>query len=305
MPGMIPKFPEFKKLELSDKEDVENFTSQFPPYSDFNFTSMWCWDIKEEMQLSKLKGNLIVKFSDYVTGRPFYSFIGVKDVSDIAQQLLSLSVKEGWDPVLKLLTEETVKRINPDTFIVIEDEDSSDYILSVERLKKYEGGKFVTKRNYLKRFKSAHLSETKLVDLKDPNMKNKIVDLFNLWRTQKGLEVSYAKNELTSLLRFLKLDNYLGFIPVGIFVNDMLIAFWILEQLNEQYSLSHYEKANVGEYTGVYAYLANESAKILDQKKIKYINFEQDLGILGLRESKRSYFPTTYLRQYTLTYRNV
>lgn len=43
---MIPKFPEFKKLELSNKEEIENFTSKFPPYSDFNFVSMWCWDFR-------------------------------------------------------------------------------------------------------------------------------------------------------------------------------------------------------------------------------------------------------------------
>ena len=49
---MLPTFPEFKPLELSDKNDVENFTSKFPPYSDFNFVSMWCWDIKEEMRIS-------------------------------------------------------------------------------------------------------------------------------------------------------------------------------------------------------------------------------------------------------------
>ena len=47
---MLPEFPQFKKLELSDKEEVEKFTSKFPPYSDFNFVSMWSWDIKGEMR---------------------------------------------------------------------------------------------------------------------------------------------------------------------------------------------------------------------------------------------------------------
>ncbi len=54
---MIPEFPNFKKLELSDREEVESVTNKFPPYSDFNFTSMWCWDINEDMRLSKLNGN--------------------------------------------------------------------------------------------------------------------------------------------------------------------------------------------------------------------------------------------------------
>ena len=81
---MIPEFPEFKKLELSDKEDVEAFTKKFPPYSDFNFVSMWSWDIKGEMRLSILNGNLVVRFTDYITGDPFYSFLGNNKTNETA-----------------------------------------------------------------------------------------------------------------------------------------------------------------------------------------------------------------------------
>ena len=31
---MIPEFPKFKNLELSDEEDVGIFTKKFPPYAD-------------------------------------------------------------------------------------------------------------------------------------------------------------------------------------------------------------------------------------------------------------------------------
>ncbi len=51
---MLPKFPNFKKIELSDRKDVENITSRFPPYSDFNFSSLWAWDLEGEMGLSIL-----------------------------------------------------------------------------------------------------------------------------------------------------------------------------------------------------------------------------------------------------------
>jgi len=48
---MLPEFPKFKGIELSDKEDVEKITHKYPSYSDFNFVSMWSWDIKGEMQI--------------------------------------------------------------------------------------------------------------------------------------------------------------------------------------------------------------------------------------------------------------
>ena len=31
--SMIPKFPKFKKLEITDKDDIESFTKNYPPYS--------------------------------------------------------------------------------------------------------------------------------------------------------------------------------------------------------------------------------------------------------------------------------
>ncbi len=38
---MLPQFPQFKPLELTDKSDIEAITKQHLPYSDFNFVSLW------------------------------------------------------------------------------------------------------------------------------------------------------------------------------------------------------------------------------------------------------------------------
>lgn len=73
---MISQFPQFKELELEDKEEIEKFTSKYPPYSDFNFVSMWSWDVRGDMRVSKLNNNLVVRFTDYLTGSPFFSFLG-------------------------------------------------------------------------------------------------------------------------------------------------------------------------------------------------------------------------------------
>src|SRR5438045_3776660 len=125
---MIPEFPQFKKLELSDKKNVEKFTSKFPPYSDFNFVSMWSWDIKEEMRISQMHGNLIVRFTDYTTGEPFYSFLGNTKVNETAEALLELSKKEGLPIQLKLIPEDSIKDLDLKKFKIAEDRDNFDYI---------------------------------------------------------------------------------------------------------------------------------------------------------------------------------
>src|SRR3989344_4097549 len=103
---MIPEFPKFKKLELSDKDDVEKFTSKFPPYSDFNFYSMWGWDIHNNIKLSRLNDNLVVLFKDYISDDSFLSFIGSKKVIETTHQLISFSKKNYKKNFLKLVPEE-------------------------------------------------------------------------------------------------------------------------------------------------------------------------------------------------------
>jgi hypothetical protein len=55
-------------------------------------------------------------------------------------------------------------------------------------------------------------------------------------------------------------------------------------------------------YKGVYSFLVSESARQLLKKGKKYTNIEQDLGLPGLRQAKRSYAPAVMLKKYTITY---
>ena len=73
----LPKFPLFKNLELSDYANVLSFTKGFPPYSDFDFGSMYSWNFAESMLISNLYGNLVVRFADYVSGNHFFTFTRV------------------------------------------------------------------------------------------------------------------------------------------------------------------------------------------------------------------------------------
>ena len=91
---MITQFPDFKPLELFDKKYIETFTVQFPPYSDFNFTSIWAWNTNDKFQISNLNGNLVVLFYDYVSNNPFFSFIGSNKIEDTAARILEYSINK-------------------------------------------------------------------------------------------------------------------------------------------------------------------------------------------------------------------
>ena len=87
MSSELANFPNFKLLELTDCEAVLSITSKLPPYSDFNFVSIWSWNLYDKIMISQLNGNLVVKFTDYITGESFYSFIGNTEVEKTTKEL--------------------------------------------------------------------------------------------------------------------------------------------------------------------------------------------------------------------------
>ncbi len=298
---MIPEFPHFKKLEFSDKADIEVFTRQYPPYSDFNFTSMWCWDIAEQAVLSVLNQNLIVKFCDYLTGQPFYSFLGNNNLQDTVQKLLDKSLEEGTGSELKLVPGDSIKGIDLTKFSIKEDRDHFDYVYSVDELKSYEGRIYETKRNNLNRFMRKHAGTVvKVLDLGNEETQEQIITLDHLWLENKILHKKNpeADNEFKALNRLFQ-PSSLDLVAIGLYASGKLIAFCISELLVSGYALAHFAKANT-HFPGVYAHLMKENAKLLSLSGVSFLNYEQDLGIPSLRHSKVSFRPKLFLKKYSV-----
>lgn len=300
---MIPEFPLFKKIELLDKEDVEKFTKKFPPYSDFNFTSMWSWDHKNEMQISSLNENLVVKFTDYITCLPFYSFLGINRVNETINTLLDFSAEQGLERELKLVTEDSIFHLDGSRFVSHEERDHFDYILSLELLSKYENSEFRGHASFCRRFVEEHgdCISTKLIDLNNPEEREHINLLTKTWAQnkvdQKKDLLPHLEDAVDKFFHQERLGN--EFVAVGIFRYNELIAYTINEMINDEFSTCHFMKGN-NSYKGIYSYLVKETSKILLEKGKKYINFEQDLGLKNLRQAKKTYNPVHFLKKYSI-----
>ena len=299
-PFGLPEFPQFKPVELSDRAAIEAITNKYPPYSDFNFTSMWSWDVKGEMRVSQLNGNLVVRFSDYTTGKPFYSFLGDNKVQETAEKLLALSVKEGMEPVLKLLPEVSISGIDHTAFTIEEDRDHFDYIYPVGKLKTYDGNKLRSKRNLFNRFKKLYRHSIVQLDASDPKIQKDIMSLFDKWVKNKKSNAEKASKERGAFRRILQISKQKDLIFLGLFIDGTFAGIIVNEILSNNYATLHFEKADE-KYTGIYACLMLENAKMLFNMGKKDLNYEQDLGIKGLRLGKKSFRPTSFLKKYVLT----
>ena len=302
----IPPFPEFKKLELNDKEVVESFIKNQPPYSDYNFVSLWSYNTQEKIALSNLNDNLVIKFQDYLSNEFFLSFIGNKKLTQTIDSLLESAKKQKVLPVLKLIPEHNIlDEINlKSKYLIEEDMDNFDYILSVDDLIEMKGHKFRGRRNFVNRFKKSHRKHliTEL-DLNSLGVKKEIENLFFHWEKQMGKSRRETENELLALRRLLESSHKFALHAIGIYVSDKLIAFSIEEIVQYNHSMIHFEKADTA-FVGIYQYLKYLTAGYLKEKGVRFINYEQDLGLEGLRRAKRAYNPVRFLKKYIISTSN-
>lgn len=298
---MIPQFPEFKIVEVGDREAVESHTHKYPPYSDFNFTSLWAWDTSNERMISELNGNLAVRFTDYATNEPFLSFLGTNKTNDTASTLLQYATAHGLPSYLKLLPEVSVKEMDTQKFRIEEDLDNFDYVYAINDLITLKGGKLGRKRTTISRFvRENPEAHVEAFDLNNKEAQKNVLKIVGAWEQLKkasGKEIE-ADHEISAITRLCETSNTHKLLVSGLFSGEHMFGFSIEEALPGSYSVCHFWKVD-SIHNGAFDFLMREKAKYFETLGIRYFNFEQDLGVAGLRQSKGSYGSHSYLKKFT------
>ncbi|MEI8338848.1 MAG: phosphatidylglycerol lysyltransferase domain-containing protein [bacterium] len=296
---MIAKYPKFSKLSIEIKAVITKYSKNFEPYSDFNFTSLLAWDTDGKTEVSDLNGNLIIKLPDYTTGKTIYSILGNNNVSQSIDTLLEKTAEINLVPevVIEQITDAKKLRVR-------QDRDNFDYIYSVGRLARMSGKDYKKKRNKANTFFKAH-SDIELVVKNHkkltPESVKQIIELDKSWSKQTNQPAKDAKFERQAIKNILDNFSKLNCFITTIHLNDSLQAFSINEIIDQKYAICHFEKALKIHHQHIYAFLVREVAKVIHAYGCQFVNWEQDLGIAGIRKSKMSYNPTKMLKKYTVS----
>ncbi len=293
---MIPSYPEFDKLELKHKEAVESFTGQFEPYSDFNFISLYCWDIDGSVTLSNLNGNLVIQLPDYLTGRSVHSIIGNREI-DIT---LTGLVQDVGD--LKLVPEPVIiSLVQNESFDIHEDPDNFDYIFSVQKLAELSKAEFNEKGKKANRFARKYIDKYQVfqVTSHDESTTKMVNYVMDWWKEVKNRPDHESQAEREAIFRLLQLHSDFNLLTHILTVENVPIGFSVHELLNNGFAISHFHKT-LPVYKHADVFLNRHIATDLLQKGCKTVNWEQDLGIEGLKRSKMSYHPDGFLKKYTV-----
>jgi len=301
MSKKLPVFPDFEKLSLAHKDVLQAMANNFPS-SDFNFAGLFTWDVGGIVTVSSLNGNLVICASDYLTHDKFYSFIGSNKVDETIKTIIDYAEEHGEDTTLKLIPESVAAHIKQTGIHQVnEDRDNHDYIYSVGDLAELKGGKYRKKRSILYGFTREHGSRVrqKELDLEDKNIREDIQKVMSKWQQSRKKSGGEVRDEFTAIQKALEHHQVLGLRAYGVYDNADLIAFLIFEILPGKVAIGHFEKADT-RYKGIFEHLKHNLARHLDSLDIKTFNTEQDLGIKGLRKSKESLHPTTYIKKCTI-----
>lgn len=299
---MLPTFPEFRKLAPDDMHRLEPYTSINRQYSTFNFNNLWAWDLSGQREISDLHGNLVIKFLDYDTGDPFLSFIGSNKSEDTVRELFVFAKKLGISPVLRYIAPECIPS-QTNIFDIVPDPNNFEYVYSCMSIANAHGHELKNRRHAARKFLLGNPTAVfKLGELYDSSYRYDVKAVLDIWEMNKIHENKdvHFESERVAIQRMLNSQGAKHLTISAVFVSDKMIAFSIDEILEGGFALAHFVKADSA-YKGIYEFINERTAEYLVSRNVHAWNWQQDLGIPGLRQLKMSYNPITILEKYSLS----
>ena len=293
--AMLPSYPQFASLDISHKNEIHKICSMFEPYSDFDFTSLFGWNTDGSSEVSNLGGNLVIKLPHYITSKTTYSLLGENRIDESLGELIRLAGK------LELVPEPVIKAIkHKSAYEVTEEIDQFDYVYSVEDHAFLNGQKFKGKRKKIAKFMNRFESNVSIAEISFQNKTDAkdMKDVFLKWAEEKQKPVEEIRQESIVLDRFINHAESFNLVGLKLSINKKVVGFSIVEISRMDYALYHFHKILPSSGDGSDVYLTNQVSRLLFEKGCRFINWEQDLGIGGLRQNKMSYHPIKMLKKY-------
>lgn len=291
----------FREIQISDREWINELLKK----SDF----MGCeYSFANNMAWRRLSNSLIARYKDfYISGsltceHPYFTYpAGDGDICEVIDVLKKISNESGHKLMISSVNKDNLDRLSRifgNSIKIESDPDYYDYIYNACDLIELSGKKFHGKRNHIRRFKENNNWEYRELteDLFDECIRFSVMS----YNSNNGYDDYSAVCEQYAIHTFFKYYNKLNLKGGVLFANGEIAGFTIGEKLNSDTFVVHIEKA-LGNVQGAYPTLSNEFAKA-NCSDVKYINREEDLGLEGLRKSKKSYNPAFLLEKYTVTF---
>jgi hypothetical protein len=185
---------------------------------------------------------------------------------------------------------ECLERDHPE-LLLEEDRDNADYLYPRRQLIELTGKNLHKKLVHVHHFVEDH--PDRVVIPSNIAKQSDMIEVLDKWAEGKDVVEDYKATLLAIECR-----EELGLKGVVLYTGDTPVAFTLGEEDGPSRFIIHVEKA-IGGLRGVYQYINRVFASELPDR-IEEINREQDLGIPGLRQAKKTYDPSRLLMKYRI-----
>lgn len=297
---MIPEFPQFRPIELEDREVMGEIIWKYQPQtSEWTFTNLFIWRSHYGFQWSLYRDWLLVLNTADRQGPFFLLPIGPPPRLEIVRKSLQwLGDEKGEkNPRIERADSRLVDEVKEAPDLVVEPtRDQFDYIYRSKDLIHLAGRKYHGKRNHINKFLETYaFAYSPLEERHLPEC----LELGGFWceirRCEEDMNLMGEWEAVRqALTHFSELKTQGGVILLG----DKVEAFSLGDMLNRETAVIHIEKANP-EIPGLYPVI-NQQFSEKTWSHLFWINREQDLGEPGLRRAKESYFPDHLLDKFRI-----
>ena len=295
----------FKKITIEDKELYERYINKEDFFScEYSLATLIMWQKSNKIKYDILDNTFILKKYSYNFGEYFMEPLGIIDDLKLERLILNLkSYREykgnNWlfgDVSLNFL--KRLKNLYKENLIYKEEENSFDYIYNFEDLKILNGSNFKKKRNKYNFFKKHYDYNIKLSREISLEEEAELFSYLRKWYILNKKEEGFFLEEVEGTFYLLKNLKKLNLDLFRLYVEGILIGFSIGERFNSKIYIIHVEKS-LKEFKGSYAFINREFLLSLNYD-IKYVNREEDLGILCLKKAKIEYRPVFFEKKYLI-----
>ncbi len=277
---------------IADKKAFDEILQNNEEFSsEYAFGTSYIWEKAYNVEICILDNTIFKKYTR--EGVAFSFPYGQGDTRKALNNVVSYAESIGTKLKFIGMTENRVnelERLMPGKFKFESNRDTWDYVYRQDELAELKGRKFHSKRNHISKFNKLYEWEYEAVTHENTDKCREVSD--------KWFEVNKDSDldEYDALERAYRNYKDLGLDGGLLKVDSKPVAFTIGERINEDVYVVHFEKA-FDDIEGAYTVINNEFCKRLSG--YKYINREEDLGIVGLRKAKMSYKPAMMVKKYT------
>ena len=285
----VPRHPASKAITLEDKPLLDGlFLELQPRVSEFTFANLFLFRAVHDYRLT-LVGDAVVVLGRGYDGSAYFLPPLCGDIAAALQVLFARGL------ALYGADDSFVERfLQGGGLEIVPDRDNFDYLHLKQEMALLSGKEYHKKKNRVNYFSVRHSYVSELYQSRHLEGALKLLEEWR--RIRVAMEPSSAHGEVEGAAEALRLHVELGLSGVVLLVEGAVKGFALGERLNRTTAVCHFEKGDLF-MDGLYQVLDREFARLLFDD-CQYLNREQDLGELSLRQAKLSYHPVELVKKY-------